>query len=327
MVKLEDITRFFFKIILWWLIIIFVIFFNVKEVWIDYKSNTDVWIWEKRSNTKFIKSNNIKWKYIWKKKKILISEKEKKQFLNKLVKNALLKVHWVWENKQTFSKLCKYYKEYCDIIDISKNEFNLSQQTYYTAIVVYLLKYLSVSFPNLLQNVYYIKIQESKNGRRWYAGHHSLVMNLKKWIWYNEFLEVLTHELWHVVDLWLINWNSSQKSNNYTEFWKASFSIDDKSLNFYRLSWKSEKIKQSYSYARDFVSWYWLTDTFEDFAECFNMYVNHNSVFRKMTKESNILKKKYLFINHIMHWKYLQSDYIFNYKIWFRPRDTTKFSK
>jgi len=45
------------------------------------------------------------------------------------------------------------------------------------------------------------------------------------------------------------------------------------------------------------------------------MYVNHNSVFRKMAKESNILEKKYLFINKIMHGRYLQSDKKYNYKI------------
>jgi len=325
MLKLEDIIRLFLKITLWWLIIVFVIFFNIKEVWINYKSNTDIWLEKRNYKIKSAHLNNTKPKKV-KKQTVVISEKEKKAFLNKLVKNALVHVHGVWDEKQTLDKLCKYYKNYCDIIDVSKDEFNLSQQTYYTAIVIYLIKYVSVSFPEFLQKVYYIKIQRNKTGRRWYAGHHSLVMNLKKWIWYNQFLEVLTHELWHIVDLWLIDWNSSTKSKQYTEFWKQNFVVDDKSLDFYRLSWKSEKIKQSYSYAKDFVSWYGLTDTFEDFAECFNMYVNHNSVFIKMAKESNILKKKYLFINKVMHGKYLQSNIKFDYRIWFRPRDTTKFS-
>ena len=326
MLKLEDITRIFVKITLWWLIIIFVIFFNVKEVWIEYKWNTDLWLEQQNKSFKLTNISNSQIKK--NKRKIhIISEKEKKYFLDKLVKNALMKVHWVWNKKETLDKLCKYYKKYCSIIDISKDEFNLSQQTYYTAITIYLLRYLSVTFPDLLQRLYYVKIQKDKVGRRWYAWHHSLVMNLKNWIWYEQFLEVLTHELWHIVDLGLIVWTSKEKSKKYTEFWRAVFSIDDKSLVFYRLSWESEKIKKPYSYAKDFVSWYWLTDTFEDFAECFNMYVNHNSVFRKMAKESNILKKKYLFINNIMHWRYLQSDSKFKYKIGFRPRDSTDFSK
>jgi len=326
MLKLEDIVRLFLKITLWWLIIVFILFFNIKEIWTNYKSNTDIGFEKRNYKIKSAHLSNIKTKKL-KKQIVVVSKKVRKEFLDKLVKDALINVHGVWIEKQTLDKLCKYYKKYCNIIDISKDEFNLSQQTYYTAIVIYLIKYVSVSFPDFLQRVYYIKIQKSKIGRRWYAWHHSLVMNLKKWIWYEQFLEVLTHELWHIVDLWLITWTSPIKSKQYTEFWKERFSIDDKSLDFYRLSWKSEKVKQPYSYAKDFVSWYGLTDPFEDFAECFNMYVNHNSVFRKMAKESNILEKKYLFINKIMHGRYLQSDKKYNYKIWFRPRDSTTFSE
>ncbi len=326
MLKLEDIVRIFLKITLWWLVIVFVIFFNVKEVWIPHHSIGNLVVSQKKSHIKSVQIRDNKRQDILIKKQKIISEKIKQQFLNKLVDDALLQVHWAWIKTQTLNELCKYYKKYCSIIDISKDEFNLTQQTYYTAIVIYLLRYINVSFPDLLQRLYYVKIQKSKTGRRWYAGHHSLVLNLKNWMTYEEFLEVTTHELGHIVDLWLITWKSHIKSSKYTEFWKKVFAIDDKSLVFYRLSWKSEKVKKPYSYAKDFVSWYWLTDTFEDFAECFNMYVNHNAVFRKMTKESNILRKKYLFINNIMHWRYLQSDSKFKYRVWFRPRDTTDFS-
>ena len=80
-------------------------------------------------------------------------------------------------------------------------------------------------------------------------------------------------------------------------------------------------------YAKDFVSWYSLTDIFEDFAESFNMFVNHNWVFKKMTKESNLLKKKYNFFTMLLKWKYLQKDTTFDYKNWFRPWDSTRMSK
>jgi len=67
-----------------------------------------------------------------------------------------------------------------------------------------------------------------------------------------------------------------------------------------------------------------MTNTFEDFAETFNMYVNHNYVFKQMAKESNILQKKYNFLNKVLKGKYLRSDKNFNYKYSYRPWDSTK---
>jgi hypothetical protein len=190
-----------------------------------------------------------------------------------------------------------------------------------------LLQYIESIFPNLLDEIYYIKIQRSSIWRRWYAGHHSIVMNVKDNLTYEQFLEVLTHEFWHIIDLWLLTGKSYQKDMNFTEFWKKAFSIDDLSLQFYKICWLSEKIKKSWVYAKDFVSWYSLTDIFEDFAESFNMFVNHNWVFKKMTKESNLLKKKYNFFTMLLKWKYLQKDTTFDYKNWFRPWDSTRMSK
>jgi len=43
-----------------------------------------------------------------------------------------------------------------------------------------------------------------------------------------------------------------------------------------------------------------MTNVFEDFAETFNMYINHNYVFKQMAKESNVLQKKYNFLNKIL---------------------------
>jgi len=70
-----------------------------------------------------------------------------------------------------------------------------------------------------------------------------------------------------------------------------------------------------------------MTNTFEDFAECFNMYLNHNWVFRQMATESNILRKKYNFLAKYFKGKYIYSDKNFIYKQNFRPWDSTKFSK
>lgn len=323
--NLHTISRIFLKIVLSWFIIIWIIFFPIKEVNLEKQIKTDRII----SHNKITKITNKKENNILQKKEKKIpkiSNFEKKVFLIKLVKSALENRHTSPINQNKLIKLCNYYKKYCDIIDIDKTEFNYKDRLYYKSITIFLLDYLNSIFHNIDKKIYYIKLQKEKLWRRWYAWHHSIVMNIKKNMDYKQFMEVLTHELWHIVDLWIITWKKRIKNKIYTEFWRASFSIDDKSINFYKLSWKSEKIKQDYSYAKDFVSWYGLTDTFEDFAECFNMYVNHNSVFKKIAKESNILYKKYMFLNNILKWKYISSDKKFNYKKWFRPRDSTKFS-
>jgi hypothetical protein len=73
-----------------------------------------------------------------------------------------------------------------------------------------------------------------------------------------------------------------------------------------------------------------MTDPFEDFAECFNLYVNHNIFFREIAKENSILKNKYNFIATIVDGKYMASNDAEIEKlqdnITRRPRDTTKLS-
>jgi len=73
-----------------------------------------------------------------------------------------------------------------------------------------------------------------------------------------------------------------------------------------------------------------MTDPFEDFAECFNLYTNHNSFFKKIAKTNTILKKKYNFIAAIVDGQYMntnsQDTNILANNISRRPRDTTKLS-
>ena len=141
---------------------------------------------------------------------------------------------------------------------------------------------------------------------------------------YEQFFEVLTHELGHIVDLGVLVGDSFLKSSNFTEFGHKSFSIDDPSLKFYKLSWLSEKVKKPDAFIEDFVSGYWMTDPFEDFAESFNTYLNHNFIFRQMATESNILRQKYNFIAKLFKWNYINSGKWFHYTSWYRSWDSTK---
>lgn len=334
--NLKSIVKIFFKATLWWLIILTILFFDMKEVNLSYVPRYDRIVAEKpkteninkllEETTKDIDKLELSLKE--KEKKIQEEKKrqlEAKTYLIDVVNTALDNNHYSASKYElSYKKLCSYYKKYCKIIDISETEFTDKKRLYYTAIAIYLIKYLKEIFPNIDNEIYYLKFQKEKIWRRGYAGHHSIVMNIKSQMSYKQFLEVLTHEMWHIVDLWVIKGSSWWKDPNFTEFGKKVFSKDDKSLRFYKLSWNSEKIKNPYSYAKDFVSGYALTDPFEDFAETFNMYVNHNAVFIKMAKESNILKQKYNFMNSLMKGEYLSADRKFYYKDNFRPRDSTK---
>ncbi len=319
---LRTTTRMFWKIIFSWIVIISIFFLNPKNV--NLPEQPDRILQDEHISKKIQKTQTIKEEKKPEKKEPVISENEKYEFLLNILKQALSKVHWSSIQEDSFDKLCTYYKTYCNIIDISSTDFNHQERTYYVWITVYLLKFIDNIFDNVEENIYYIKIQKSKNWRRWYAWHHSIIMNIKDGMDYNNFLEVLTHELWHVIDLWFIEWKSYKKSSTFKEFGRENFAKDDDSIDFYSLSFLSEKVKKPWSYAKDFVSWYALTNIFEDFAESFNMYVNHNHVFRQMAKESNILQKKYNIIDDILDGKYLQTNKNFDYKYSYRPWDTTK---
>lgn len=163
---------------------------------------------------------------------------------------------------------------------------------------------------------------------RWSATRDTVTLNLWAVTSYVEYLWLISHELWHIVDLWIIKWYSSEKDENFTEFGKEVFSIDDPSLTYYALSWNSETVRKPEAVKDDFCSWYWMTDPFEDFAECHNMYMNHNEIFRERAKINDIMKQKYNFFANLYNWKFMfnsSSDLDrFNSTPSRRPWDTTK---
>ncbi|MEI6672390.1 MAG: hypothetical protein WCL02_03350 [bacterium] len=73
-----------------------------------------------------------------------------------------------------------------------------------------------------------------------------------------------------------------------------------------------------------------MSDPFEDFAECFNLYINHNSLFKQIAKTNTILKKKYNIIASIFDGQYLLANTkdltLITSNNTRRPRDTTKIN-
>lgn len=101
-----------------------------------------------------------------------------------------------------------------------------------------------------------------------------------------EIMSVFIHELGHFIDIYYLN------NNNFEE--------KDYSYYFYDIAWDSTKTIKSSMVSYDFVSWYSMTNKYEDFAESFTYYVLHNEDFKNKAIKSEILKKKYDYF-----WKYL----------------------
>ena len=307
------------KSIIWWFVIVYIFSVNIKQLGLDQKYQYDRIV----SNIPQI----IKPWFIEKEATIKdrSSEVQNYKMLISIVDESLKWKHSANRDyKEMENKLCKYYNKICEIITIEWG-IKWKDRFYYLGISVYLIKFFWNYLPQLYESFYSLTIQPSILGRRWYAWYYSIILNIKNSTTYDEFLKVTTHELWHIIDLWVLQWKSKKKDNKYTEFWNTVFSIDDPSIDFYKLSWTNEKIKKKNSNIKDFVSWYALSDPFEDFAESLNMYLNLNSTFRKMAKESYIVRQKYLFIKQLFKNKYIKSGKTKTYKFGYRPRDSTKF--
>ena len=227
-----------------------------------------------------------------------------------------------------FSKICAKYRDACDKIT-RWGTFTEENKAIKLAYVAYLLKNLDTNIKRgdaPSKTLVAMLINDKKWNRRWSANWDTITINLW-WMEYdNEFFQVISHEIGHVIDLWWLQWRSNKKSQVFTEFNKQVFSIDDPSLEYYKYSWTSEKNRKSWMTREDFCSGYWMSDPFEDFAECHNLYLNHHDYFHKIALANNTVKNKYNFFSNLYGWKYINNSEA-KYENWsdsYRVRDTTK---
>lgn len=234
--------------------------------------------------------------------------------------------HW---SSSIFSKLCKEYNEICKKITWNWN-FSDEDKAVKFAYIAYLLQILDknikrwINYPSKI--LVAMLVNESKWNRRWSANRDTVTINVWWMSYDNEFFQVITHEFGHIIDLWVLQWTSSSKSEYFTEFEKTVFSIDDPSIEYYKYSRSSEKIRKSWMTKENFCSSYWMSDPFEDFAECHNLYLNHHDYFHYLALTDDIIKSKYNYFSNLYWWKYINNSEVKyetrenSYRVW----DTTK---
>lgn len=239
--------------------------------------------------------------------------------------------HFAGNDIANLENLCTSI-EICDKINFN-GKFTDTEKYTYTKIFSKIVQFIAdnsnadKSIQDVIKN---IEIRKENGKRRWYATRDSIILNLWSVKSNKEFIELSTHEMGHITDLWYIQWSSTKKDKNFTEFGNVVFPMNDISLVFYKISWNKETVRKAEAKKKDFCSGYGMSDPFEDFAECFNLYTNHNSFFRQIAKTNTILKKKYNFIASIFDGQYINSNNqelsLIKRNITRRPRDTTKLT-
>ena len=234
---------------------------------------------------------------------------------------------------ERFQALCSAYQTLCTKI-VFAWDFSSYEKLIYTAAILRIVgqtdKLLGASWlPSVIDALRTISINSEWWQRRWGATRDTIVINTSLIKSFSEFFSVLTHELGHIVDLWVIQWVSQNLDKNFTEFGKVVFTVDDPSITYYNVSWTNESTRSFQSMSHDFCSGYGMTNPFEDFAECFNLYMNHNAYFRYIAQDSDILQQKYNFLANILNGAYLFASprdvILAQEKIsWRRPWDSTR---
>lgn len=157
-----------------------------------------------------------------------------------------------------------------------------------------------------------VEFHKDRNDVRGKMKNHSVklfwINNMK----INECTAVWIHEFWHFIDLY------------YLKKWLYI----DLSDYFYNISWESTKVMKPWQKQSDFVSWYSMTNKYEDFAESFTYFILHNEDFLSKSSKSKVLRKKYnYFIKYVFRdWEFVWTNFSTDEEILDYYRDITKIN-
>lgn len=217
-------------------------------------------------------------------------EQKKQDTTFKITKSAAF-------HEDTVPSLVKLPKglEFIGFSDFEKNE---------------ILEILSQTLQNIpkahLNHLKHLKIYDEHRPTRGLGGRDTILLYMGGFV-REEMMNVLIHEIGHVVDTGLFHGNDILSR---TAFYDGNTPLyaDDPSINFYEISWKSSESKKSESKALDFVSGYAMENVFEDFSESYVMYVTSGNHFRSLLSSSEKLRQKYNFLkNEVFEGKEFQT--------------------
>lgn len=241
--------------------IIYAIFLTIFfSFLIFYIKNYFFWWIEKETN------NYIEEKYIDPTANLNINKEEKKitnEEINKIIKDKLTTDYKSAKNIN-FEYIPINFKEECNIYTNNISNF--------------------INFKSINDKINSLQIEIYKNilDTRWKMSNKSVKLFWALKMSDREFLSVFIHEFAHYIDIYFLEKKV----------------IKDLSEYFYEISWESSKVIKPWQKQEDFVSWYAMTNKYEDFAETFTYYVLHNKDFYTKSKKSEILQKKYDFFKN-----------------------------
>lgn len=226
---------------------------------------------------------------------------------------------------------CEKNQDLCSKIKFT-GVFSESDKRKYQSLIIKQVKNIDAILytPKKLADVLYsITLDAGVGARRWLAGKSTIIISVGNIQSQEEFIEIVTHELWHIIDLSILQGKSGITQKSFLSIDRSQFPVDDSSLNFYQVSWLNTTTRKANAGAAWFVGWYAMSDPFEDFAETFNTYLNHHHVLALLAANDSMLKKKMTFMEGLFNKKYLQSDIataaVMKDNIDERPRDSTKW--
>ncbi|GHV23014.1 hypothetical protein FACS1894176_00510 [Bacteroidia bacterium] len=151
------------------------------------------------------------------------------------------------EAANNFSKLCTTYASLCDKTVFKGTFKNREKADYFDQITTIITDVDKIAQKGkTLEDVFsQILVNQTKGNRRGSSGRSKLTMNLGGMKYDDEFRQVFTHEVGHIMDLGALQGKNSTKSTLYTEFGKKAFALDDPSLEYYKYSRQSETIRKS----------------------------------------------------------------------------------
>ncbi|MCF7917996.1 hypothetical protein K9L27_03295 [Candidatus Gracilibacteria bacterium] len=143
-----------------------------------------------------------------------------------------------------------------------------------------------------------IEIRNQTNVSRGMANSQTLILHSASIETSDELISVFVHEMGHIVDLGVLK----SLNGGATEFRDGNTPIfeDDKSVDFYRISWAGATATKPESQRKDFVSGYSMTNCFEDFSESYVFYRLHGEKFRALSEKSEALNQKYNFFKEVV---------------------------